>query len=348
VAGASFKSRIALAAPMAGRSTVFLVLMTVFALTMIAWANTVEVQPAPEDPKTRFIRSGAGDNLTIELTGWYGAEGATLVNPPKGFVFWSTQEEIHKNGQGGLPVGAMTPRFETSPLAVRLPTNLQDSAVIFSYLAGHKIGEPFQTPVIQPEDGFGAWRGNESFARNLQTFPFEFTLGKDNYPWFIFGVDTLAAYERLVTQSLGVKLEVGTKYACEGPSRWSCEVLKIDRTGNGTINVRRLVTLGSSFGLSDLYQNASPIGFNGTVKAVAGPNSASFTLQATPVVGNLFQMRGDVANAWPAGTYRVTAVTGDRFWADYSEETSSAPQLIGKPIWYDVVIVTIQKRQTAA
>lgn len=319
---------------MAGGGYLFPVLMGLFFVAFLGWVFTVPVEPAPEDPTQRSVRASPGDLVTIEVTGWYGpAQG-------DGWVFFSTQEERRSGGET-FPEGALEPRYETSPVPFRLGADAAPGdGTLAGEVLGHKVGEPFTTARIPPEDAFGDWELNRAINRSMPSADLAVTLGDASAPWASIGFPDYAAYQQFWSRN-GVTLAPGTEFPCEGPDVWRCRVESIDPNA-GVLTYERQVTDGQTLAISDILgpiQGADDV--EGTVEVVLDPGGETFRLVVTPVVGDVFQLRQSTSQLFEAGTWRITAVDLDTFSADYSPNAASAPGLIGQHIWYDLVIVAI-------
>lgn len=317
----------------------FPIAVAVFFVTLIAWAATSPVDPNParREPTTPAV--GPGDVIMVELTGWYGeAEGP-------GFVFWSTQEERHRNGSDpDVPFGDVEPLLQVQPQRDQVPTEDEPTAAQRGFYTGRHVGEAFTTPRIPPEDAFGVWETQRTFNRTLATLSVVVTFGGPDVPWEALGFSNLTEYDEFWRNRAPGPLEPGAVYACDGQGRWDCRVLERDEAGDGTITVERLVDESDEYRLVPfLGFGASAPGFSGHVGVDVSEDGGTFDVTATPVSDSTFQLRSSAHPALPSGTYRVQVVEAAVFVADYSTVSLAPPALIGKHVWFDLVIVSVQE-----
>ncbi len=311
--------------------------MAAFLVTLIGWAATTPVDPNPAAQQPLGPLVQPGDTILVELTGWYGeADGP-------GVVFWSTQEERHNNGTDpDVPFGEVDPLLQVQPQQDRVPTQDEAAAAHREFYAGHRVGEPFTTPRIPPAEAFGAWQTDQTFNRTLATLPVVTTFGGSEAPWDAIGFENLTTYDAFWRSRAPAPLEPGAEYPCDGQGRWDCRVLDRDESGDGTLTVERLVDESAEYRLVPfLGFGASAPGFGGHVGVDVSADGDTFDVQVTPDAGSTFQVRSSSHPLLPSGTYRVSDVQEDVFVADHSTSAAVPPALIGKHIWFDLVIVAI-------
>lgn len=313
--------------------------MAVFLVTLIGWAATTPVEPNPAARQPTGPPVEPGDVILVELTGWYGeAEGL-------GFVFWSTQEERHNNGTDSqVPLGDVDPLLQVHPQEDRVPTEDSAAAAHQEFYHGRHVGEAFTTPRIPPERAFGAWDGDRTFNRTLATLSVVVTFGGPDVPWQAVGFSNLSAYDAFWRTRAPAPLEPGAEYPCDGQGRWDCRVLERNEAGDGTITVERLVDESAEYRLVPfLGFGASAPGFAGHATVDVAEDGDAFAVKVTPPAGTTFQLRSSSHPALPSGTYRVHGVDAETFTADHSSASTVPPALIGKHIWFDLVIVAVQE-----
>lgn len=317
----------------------FPLLMALFLATLVAWAATAPVEQNPREREPPAPVVEPGDVILVELTAWYGdAEGP-------GLVFWSTQEERHENGT--LPFGDVRPRLETEPVRDQVPPEGQAAPAHAQHYAGHRVGEPFTTPRIAPEDAFGDWQENVSVDRTIDRVTVEATFGGPEAPWSEIGFANLTQYEAFWRSRGFSPLEEGTEYPCDGSGRWQCRIVDKSEAGNGTVTIRRLVDENATYDLVPfLGFGASAPGFEGHVALDVAEDGESFEVLLAPRTDAIFQVRASQNPALPTGTYRVQQVGNESFVADYSGASAVPPQLIGSYVWYDLVVVAIEDGST--
>lgn len=309
---------------------VFPIVMSVVILFVGGYVVTTPATPAPEDPQQRLVRVEPGDQLLLEVTGYYAA--------PDGRVFFSTQEERHAE----LPRGDVAPQLQQNPVSYTLGDEADPTEEgLDRALLGRRAGDRFTTPVIAPRNAFGDWEENKTLSRVVATLPVRVEFDRNTQ------VDTgrrfnATEYRDFFAQE-GHDLTPGTVFPCEdGEDRnvWDCQLVEIDLAQDRVV-YERIIEAGAAYSLQSVVE-VNTVGdrdWNFTVRPTA--DGQGFDMLLDPPVGTMFQLRQDLRDPYKAGTYHVVGSTADSLQVRYSSASNVNPLLIGQPVQYDIVILRI-------
>lgn len=316
---------------MAAGQFVFPAVMAAFLLLFLAFLASVPATPAPEAPESRLLRARPGDSVLLELTGYYGESGS-------GFVFFSTQEERH----AALPRGDFEPTLQSAP--VTYPMRADATGGLDGHLVGRRAGESFTTGPIEARFAFGDWIDERELPRTLAELPYEVTFDSQTQvgPGQTFRV---ADFVQFWSQR-GHDLREGAIWPCEGDELWDCQVVRLS-TDENVLTYRRLVTDGSAFPVAPVFADL-PLGgeFSWDFTVQPGSESDRFSVRLDPPDGARFQFRANAGGPFRAGTYEVLGSDADSIQVRYSSVTASDPALVGREVYYDVVIVRITRPES--
>lgn len=317
----------------AGAMVFPLAILAAFGL-IVSFVASHPAQPLPGDPSQRFLKVEPGDELVLEVTGYYGDQG---------FVFVSTQEERVQSGELKSREGPVAPQYQLPGVPYTVNGRATPaSGGLDGALLGHKINATFTTPKFEPGLAFGRWEGVREFNRTLDPYPLSNTFNRTTETGF-GGAFNLTQYLAYWARNGYSELTVGSIFPCEGPERWPCKVVRIDASDDA-ITYRRDVANGQTWPITIGLEGAGAIpGIQGDAVVRVDEARGEFTLTWRPVDGDLFQLRQDVPGFLPSGTFHVQGTRGDKVLAEYSSNTRAPPHLVGQLVWYDVVVTQISR-----
>lgn len=304
-------------------------------LAFIVIATFVASHPAVPfqgDPKLRYLRVEPGDEVVLEVTGYFGGDG---------HVWMSTQEERWQANEFQGREGKDPPRYQTAALSLQVrPQAASQDGTLEAALLGHRVNRTFTTPQFAAEVSAGVWEHTRTLNRTLEPYPLLVTFDASTRGFQ--GAFNLTQYVEFYARS-GYLLDAGVVYPCEGPERWTCVVVEINASA-GSIVYRRNVKTGDQFP-AEIGLEGAPVvpRLGGTLTVTLLEKEQLFTLTWLPIVGDRFQLPQDVPGFLPSGSYEVTAVGPTTFTSQYTVNTRAPPHLIGEPVWYDIVVTSIRR-----
>jgi FKBP-type peptidyl-prolyl cis-trans isomerase 2 len=314
---------------------VFPFIIGVAILFVSGYVVSTPATPAPETNEQRMLRIQPGDQVLLEVTGYYAA--------PDGKVFFSTQEER----RDALPRGDITPQLQESPVTYSVADVTPSDAVgLDKALIGKRPGDKFLTDIIAAENGFGDWEGDKTLTRTVATLPVRVDFTRDTQ--IQAGRRFNATEYTSFFQQQGYELKEGLVWPCEDPAvedaqpihLWECRLVKYD-VAHDMVSYERIIEDGTAYPLETVLQvdTVGDTPWNFTVhKTSAG---TEFQLRLDPPVGTVFQLKQDLRQPYKAGTYEVKSKTAESLVVRYASTSNVDPRLIGQPIQYDIEILRI-------